>query len=160
MPAEPSPQHVFPLGTTFHSGTRTLNAGECAILTSLTWTTGAVHSDREFAKTTEFGELILAGATVVALAAGLLSTTSIYQDLDRLYGVRVVAALDVNAKFKSPVRFGDSIRLEITLVDARASASRKGCHVLKFEDRVLRQDGVEALFLVRHILVEEIEERR
>jgi len=56
------------------------------------------------------------------------------------------------------VRFGDSIRLEVTLVDARASTSRPGCHVLKFEDRVMRQDGVEALSLERHILVEEIDE--
>lgn len=149
----------FPIGEMFKSDMRTINAGECAVLTSLTWTTGAVHSDREFAKTTEFGELILAGAIVVALAAGLLSTTEIYREFERTYGVRVVAALDVNARFKAPVRFGDSIHLEITLTEARESKSRPGNFVLKFEDRVLRQDNVETALMERHILVEPIEPR-
>ena len=147
---------VFPIGSTFQSETRTLSEGECAILTSLTWTTGAIHSDRPYALTTEFGELILAGAVIVALAAGLLSSTEIYRDLEHKYGVRTVAALDANASFKAPVRFGDSIHLDVTLTEVRASSSRPNCHVLAFSDRVVRQDGVVAVLLDRHILVEAI----
>ena len=146
----------FPIGDTFYSQRRTLSAGECGILTSLTWTTSPVHSDREFALTTEFGELILAGAVVVAIAAGLLLTTSIYRDLESSCGVQMLAALDANAKFIAPVRFGDSIHLEVTLLDARQSSSRPGCYVLGFEDRVVRQDDVVAVTLQRHILVETI----
>jgi acyl dehydratase len=147
----------FPLGHKFDSQTRTLTAGECAILTSLTWTTSPVHTDRDFALTTEFGELILAGAVVVAIAAGLLLTTSIYRDFESAYGVRFLTALDANAKFIAPVRFGDSIHLEVTLVDSRRSSSRPGCYVLVFEDHVVRQDEVIAASLQRHVLVETVQ---
>jgi len=146
----------LPVGSVFRSATRTLTDGECGILTSLTWTTGGIHSDREYARSTEFGELILAGATVVAVAAGLLPGTAIYRSFEPVYGVRVVAALDVHASFMAPVRFGDSICVETTLAGQRPSASRPGCHVLNFEDRVLRQDGMEAVHVTRHILVEEL----
>jgi acyl dehydratase len=69
--------------------------------------------------------------------------------------MRVAAALDVDAKFKAPVRFGDSIRVVMTLTQRRPSLSRPGSHILTFEDRVLRQDGMVVAHITRHILISE-----
>jgi acyl dehydratase len=146
----------LPIGERFPSAGRTLTAGECGILSSLLWTTGSMHSDREFAQSTEFGELLVAGAAVVALASGLVLSTELYRQLEPVYRLRVVAALGTTAKYRSPVRFGDTIRLTMTLSRSRPSASRPGCHVLTFDDEVLRDGNVQAAAITRNVLVQSV----
>ena len=62
---------LIPVGQVFVSPGRTISEGDFTLLTSLTWNTTIIHTDKEFMKTTEFGERILDGPSLLACAAGL-----------------------------------------------------------------------------------------
>lgn len=129
----------LPFGQVLRTGARTLSEGECALLTALTWTIGRFHTDPEFAKTTEFGGIVLAGAVIPAVAAGLIGMSNYYREFETKYGFKVVAVLGMEVRYRHPLRPGDTIRVETILRDARPSGRRPGQGVAEFEDRVLNQ---------------------
>src|SRR5437660_6583427 len=122
----------LPIGLVTRTRGRTLGEGECALLTDLTWTIGRFHAEREFAQTTAFGGVVLAGAVVVAVATGLINTSDFYRDLDREYRFKVVAALGSTVRYRAGFRPGDTLWVETTMTGARESKSNANRGVVDF----------------------------
>jgi acyl dehydratase len=85
-------EDLIPIGKTFVSPGRTIGEGDFTLLTSLTWNTTVIHTDREFMKQTPFGERILDGPSLLACAAGL-SHRSGYHEATANEQLRTVANL-------------------------------------------------------------------
>ncbi|MDO8530860.1 MAG: MaoC/PaaZ C-terminal domain-containing protein [Dehalococcoidia bacterium] len=141
----------LPVGTELTSQSRTISEGELADLTNLTWTHSELHSSREFGKTTEFGERILAGPCVLAITVGLVIPD--ITALLRQHGMRTVALLGFNnVKFSAPLLPGDTVRAKAKLQDARESKSRPGFSVITWLETLARYDGT-VLMEAQHIMM-------
>ena len=72
----------------------------------------SLHLDDEFAAASPFGARVAAGPLTMALGLGLITQTGIFGNVRAWLGVDAVRAL-------APVYIGDTIRPEVTLVEAR-----------------------------------------
>jgi acyl dehydratase len=141
----------LPIGEVAYSRGRTITDGEFGLLTSLTWTIGPMHVDDEFMKTTQFGARVLGGPIVAAVVSGLWYT-SCWEDFRRTYRVRPIGALGLEARNRGPVYAGDTLRVQTTLAEARASKSKPGCGLLVFADEAFNQRD-ELIITMRRTLM-------
>jgi acyl dehydratase len=131
----------LPVGQVRRTRGRTLTRGECALLSDLTWTIGSLHTDREHARATQFGDTILAGAVLLSVAVGLINTSDLYRELLTDHGVQVLAALGADAKYRRPLYPGETVYVETAIEAVRASRSKPGDEILTFHDRVVNQNA-------------------
>ena len=143
----------IPLTSIGRSQGRTIDEGECGVLTSLTWTIGEIHSNREYSRKTEFGDIILGGPVVLALASGLFATADFYRVFKKKYRVKMIAALGVEAEYLKPFFPGDTIWVETSIESARMSNSRAGAAVVLFADNVFNQHGDVIMKMKRPLLM-------
>jgi itaconyl-CoA hydratase len=130
---------VVPLGLKGRSQGRTIGEGEFALLTSLTWTTTELHSNREFAAQTRFGERILGGPVVAALMTGLWSQSEHLRELKQK--VELGGLVGMEASFKSATLPGDTLWSETEVISARPSQSEPSRGVLSVRDIGINQRG-------------------
>ncbi|WP_158747868.1 MaoC/PaaZ C-terminal domain-containing protein [Acidisphaera sp. L21] len=104
----------FAVDATFRTPGRTITEADIGTFAGLTGDYNPVHTDAEFAATTEFGTRIAHGPFGIGLAFGLASR------LDLIDGT-VIALLSVQWEFKAPVRAGDTLHAEIAVTEARPS---------------------------------------
>src|SRR5918911_3189227 len=106
-----------------------------------------LHTDEEYAKTTQFGTRVAHGPLVYAIAAGLLFQLHLYDDT-------LIAFLGFDKlKFTAPVRAGDTVRARIKVLDRRET-SRPDRGIVRRELRVFNQRGecvqeAEQVFLIK-----------
>lgn len=98
------------------------------------------HTDRELAKSTVFDGLIASGFQTVAIATGQFIRTGAV-DGTGLGG----PGLD-NIRWVAPVRPGDTLSTEVTVMEARASKSDPSRGVVRLAFSVSTQAGVVATF--------------
>jgi len=142
----------IPLGPMGRSDGRTLGVGECGVLTSMTWTIGDIHSNRELSKTNEFGDIILGGPVVLAIATGLFGTSVDYRNFKKEHRIKTVAALGVKCTYLKPFLPGDTIWVESAIESVRPSESRPGAAVVLFADEVTNQRDETILKMTRAFL--------
>jgi acyl dehydratase len=142
------------IGLRVSSAARTVSAGECGILTSLTWTRGSLHTDITVAERSPFGALSLPGPLIVAIAAGLLASSELMPVLTRVHGIRLTALVGSQVRYLRPVLAGDTVCLDITVAAARASRSRPGHAVLQMSERLVNQRAQCAVEIEEHQLAE------
>jgi len=148
----------LPIGIVERSRGRTISDGEFAVLTSMTWTTGQMHANKEFMKKrSQFGERILGGPVVVAVASGIQYQSHWHRFTEK-YQVKAIAAVGVDAKYRGPVFPGDTLYVDVCLADARPSKSRPGQGVLIFDDKVVNQRDELVLEMKRTLLFERTDE--
>jgi itaconyl-CoA hydratase len=148
----------LPIGVVERSRGRTITDGEFAILTSLTWTTGQMHANREFMqKRSQFKERILGGPVVVAVASGIQYQSHWHRFAEK-YQVKAIAAVGVDAKYRGPVFPNDTLYVDVCLAEARPSRSRQGQGVLVFDDKVVNQKDELVLEMKRTLIFERTEE--
>lgn len=146
---------LIPIGKTFISPGRTISEGDFTLLTSLTWNTTIIHTDKEFMKQTPFGERILDGPSLLACAAGL-SHRSGYHEATGNDRIRTVANLGYNhVRFRAPVMPGDTITIKTTISHVRPSQSQPGRAILTIKDEVVNQHENTVLTCERVLMVEE-----
>lgn len=148
------PRLVGAIGLRVRSAARTVSAGECGILTSLTWTRGPLHTDITAAERSPFGALSLPGPVIVAIAAGLWASSELMPVLTRVHGIRLTALVGSEVRYLSPVLAGDTVSLDITVTSARASRSRPGHAVLGMSERLVNQRAQCAVEISEHVLAE------
>lgn len=94
---------------------RTITESDFVQMTNLTWTTGAIHTDKELMADSEFGDRLLAGGCVLAFALGL-STPAIKPILESR-GIRLIAMLGYDdVRFEAPLRPNETVHVESNLV--------------------------------------------
>ncbi|MFC2003625.1 MaoC/PaaZ C-terminal domain-containing protein [Chloroflexota bacterium] len=144
----------LPIGQKWTSVGRTIGEGDFTLLTNLTWTTVRIHSDKEYMKSTQFGDRILAGVCVLAVAMGLVSRSTEFDTMLTRNNVRIVAVLGFESvQFKAPVFPWDTLTVETELLEARPT-NKTNRGVMCFKDVARKQTGEVVMESVRSILFE------
>lgn len=106
----------FKVGQTYETAARTVEAGDVSRFAGLSGDFNPLHTDAEFARRTPFGERIAHGMLTLAISSGQQNQLGIFEGT-------TLAFLGMDrVRFAGPVRFGDTIRTELTVKEARASS--------------------------------------
>ncbi|MEV4600106.1 MaoC/PaaZ C-terminal domain-containing protein [Amycolatopsis sp. NPDC049253] len=123
-------------GTTFSSPTRTITAGDVGTFAGLTGDHAEHHTSAVVAAQGAFGRQIAHGLLVLSCAHGLMLGDGLLRgSVDAFAGIS-------DWKFVAPVFFGDTIKVNFSVVEKRESRSRPGKGILAFQVEVLNQDDV------------------
>ncbi|MGH8148615.1 MAG: MaoC family dehydratase [Steroidobacteraceae bacterium] len=135
------------VGRTFdHAVHRTVTETDNVLITALTMNPAAIHLDREWAKESEFGEPLVNSVLTLGLMVGL----SVY---DTTYGTTVANLGWEKVAFTKPVRVGDTLRVETTVVARRESRSRPDSGIVTFEHRAFNQRNEQVASCLRAALM-------
>ncbi|MHB8617956.1 MAG: MaoC/PaaZ C-terminal domain-containing protein [Chloroflexota bacterium] len=94
---------------------RTVTRGDLSVFAGLTGDFYPLHTDEDFASRTEFGGVIAHGPLTLSLAVGLVVVSNYFGD-----SVLAFLGLD-NVRATAPVFPGDTIHVEVGVVETRAS---------------------------------------
>ena len=137
-----APFEALETGQQFTSRGRTVTEADVVSFAALTGDWHPQHCDAEWAGTSPFGERIAHGMLVVSLAAGLVPF-----DPGRVVALRRVS----DATFKRPVKLGDSIHVEGSIlslnpVTDEAGLVTIGLRILNPDNQTVCRAKVEALW--------------
>lgn len=105
----------FEVGATFITGGRTVTESDVMTFAGLSGDLNPLHVDREFAKQAGFATPVAHGLLVLSIASGLGIQTGIFTGTNlALLGLE-------DWRFVAPVRFGDTIRMQSTVLETRRS---------------------------------------
>jgi acyl dehydratase len=104
----------FEPGQKITSAGRTVTEHDVVTFAGLSGDFNQIHTDAEFARSTPFGQRISHGILGLAIASGLAVQTGIL-------GPNVLAFREINEwKFVKPIFFGDTVHVEMEVVEAKA----------------------------------------
>jgi acyl dehydratase len=115
-----------------HEVTRTVTETDNLLFSALTHNTQPLHLDAEAAAKTEFGHILVNSIFTFGLMIGVSVT-------DTTLGTLVANLGFDKVVFPKPVRIGDTLRSETTVVEKRESRSRPGQGIVVFEHRCINQ---------------------
>lgn len=121
----------FTVGETIDTGRRTVTETDIVIFTGLSGDFNPLHTDEQFAQTTQHGTRIAQGLLGASIASGLVAQTGL------LTGTGL-AFLGMTWKYTGVIKAGDTIRVSQTVLEARPS-SKPGRGVLTRKIDVLNQ---------------------
>lgn len=127
----------FQVGDVYTTGAITVTETHIVNWAGLTMDFYPLHMDKEYAANTPFGERLVHGPLIFALAVGLVS-------LANFAGDAAIAWLGVdNMKMKSPVKIHDTIRVEVEVVAKKATKSpEKGVQTWRYTVKNQRDEEV------------------
>ena len=136
----------FAVGDVYkHPFGRTVTETDNVWFTNVTMNLNPMHFNETYAAETEFGERLVDGTFVIALAVGM-SVIDI--------SVNATANLGYDeVRHHAPVFHGDTIFAESEIVDKRESESREHVGIVTTELRAFNQDGDLVLSLERTPMV-------
>ena len=103
----------FKIGDKFTTSAKTITEGAITMMVGLGGYTVPLVTDEEFAKTTIFKGRIAPGRMTIFMTGGLMEQLGIFNET-------VVALIGIDKiRFKNPLRAGDTIKVEIEIVDKR-----------------------------------------
>lgn len=114
------------------SFTKTITETDVILWVGLTGDLNPIHIDKEYSKTTRFGDVIVPGLMV----AGLISTTVTMATFGNVYANQSI-------KFLKPVYMGDTITATATIVEKLEEK-----HMVKLETKCVNQKG-EAVMMAK-----------
>ncbi len=121
----------FEIGALFESQARTVTEADVIVFAGLSGDYNPLHVDAEFAKNTPFGERIAHGSLIQALATGMAQWIGIFEGT-------TLALMEQTVQYKSPVKFGDTVHLQMEVLEKKAT-SKPDRGVVKFAARVINQ---------------------
>lgn len=137
----------FEVGARYlHRPGRTATEADNVLFTTLTMNTQGLHLDAAWSAGTEFGERLvnsmwtlstLVGASVTQLTLGTIVANLGFSEIS----------------FPHPLRHGDTLYSETTVLDTRPSASRPGQGIVTLEHVGRNQDGVVVARALRSTLM-------
>lgn len=130
-----------------HQVTRTVTETDNLLFTALTHNTQPLHLDAEVAAQSEFGHILVNSIFTFGLMVGVSVTDTTLGTLIANLGFEKVI-------FPKPVRIGDTLRAETTVIEKRASRSRPGQGIVVFEHRCINQKGDIVAQCLRSTLVQ------
>lgn len=135
----------FEVGQTFKTRARTVTETDIVNFAGFSWDTNPLHTDAEFAEKTIFGERIAHGMLGLVISTGLSQSLGILDDT-------IVAFLELNWKFLAPVKIGDTLHVEQTVIEKRET-KKPDRGIIKLEARLINQRGQKVQEGTRTIMV-------
>lgn len=102
------------VGHTWVSPGRTVAEADVNLFAGLTGDIHPQHTDAEYGKASPYGERIAHGYFTASLASGLAYRIGLDEGTSH-------AVLSTSWRFPAPVKFGDTLRVVVTLTEARPS---------------------------------------
>ena len=128
-----------------HRPGRTISETDNTWFTLLTMNTHPMHFDKEYAKASEFGKVIVCSPLTVALMVGM-SVTDVSQ--------KAVANLGwTDIRMTHPLFVGDTLTAESEVLEKRESKSRPGAGIVTCRTDGFNQDGKKVCTFNRTILI-------
>jgi acyl dehydratase len=124
-----------------HPYGRTVTETDDVWLTNITMNVNPIHFNEEYAKQTEFGQRLVNGLVVIALAVGL-SVIDVSQNSTANLGYDEV-------RHRGPVFHGDTLFVESEVISKRKSESREHVGIVRTELRAYNQNNEQVLSLKR-----------
>ena len=136
----------FKVGDVFRTAAITVTETHVVSWAGLTGDFYPLHMDREYAAKTQFGERLVHGPFVFALAVGLVA-------LAGFAGDSAIAWLGVDGmRMLAPVNIGDTVRVEVRVKEARPTSNpRKGVQVWTYT--VLNQRDEQVLVFDNQLML-------
>ncbi len=126
----------LPVGFAYSTSARTITEADVVAFAALTGDFNRAHVDAEFAATAAFGQRIAHGLLVVSFMAGLNTRTIVNQLLEPSQ----LALLGIDTRFVKPTFLGDTIHVDIAVIEARPT-SKPGRGILTFRRDAVNQRG-------------------
>jgi acyl dehydratase len=127
----------LPVGFRYSTSSRTITEADIVSFAALTADFNRAHVDDHAARQGPFGKRIAHGLLVVSYMAGLNTRTVVNQLLEP----SLLGLLATDCRFLKPTFVGDTIRVDIEVVEARPS-SKGDRGIVKFKRTAISQDGV------------------
>jgi itaconyl-CoA hydratase len=136
----------FTVGDVYeHRPGRTISETDNTWFTLLTMNTHPIHFDAEYAKHSEFGELLVNSTLTLSIVAGM-SVSDLSQ--------KAIANLGwTNIKLTAPVFVGDTIYAESEILEKRESKSRPHQGIITANTTGTKADGTVFMTFQRSMLV-------
>lgn len=126
----------LPVGFKYQTSSRTITEADIVSFAALTGDMNRAHVDDEAARRGPFGQRIAHGMLVVSYMAGLNTRTIVNQLLEP----SMLALLGTECRFVKPTLAGDTITVDIEVIEARAS-SKPDRGIVKFRRSAVTQRG-------------------
>ena len=123
----------FEVGREYVTRGRTVTESDTVAFAGLSGDFNPLHTDREYARETIFGERIAHGLLGLSIASGLMTQTVA---LDQT----VMAFLGLTWNFKGAIKFGDTITVRMRVAEKRET-SKPDRGILRWEVAVINQRG-------------------
>lgn len=124
------------VGARFTSPGRTVTEADIVNFAGLSGDYMPLHTDAEYAKNTIFGERIAHGLLGLIIASGLFTRTELAGGITNT----VIALLGVTWGFKGPIKIGDTVHLEVEVVDKKET-SKGDRGIVTLKRRLINQRG-------------------
>lgn len=126
------------VGDSYVSQSRTITEGDVMLFAGLTGDYVQLHTSRQYAEQSRWGQPIARGMLTLCISYGLNSLTGLFEN-------SVVASLEQNhVKDKAPVFFGDTIH-NVTTITGKRITSKPQFAILERHTDVLNQNDVVVL---------------
>lgn len=99
---------------------RTVTEADVVAFAGLSGDYNRLHVDAEFAAQTGFGERVAHGLLVLSIASGLATRLRVSEALQ----ANILGLLDLQCRWPSPTRIGDTIRVVLTIKDCSPTSRR------------------------------------
>ena len=136
----------FKVGDVYeHRPGRTITESDNTWFTLLTMNTHPLHFDKEYAKASEFGQILVNSAFTVSLVVGM-SVSDVSQKAIANLGWKEI-------KLPAPVFVGDTLYAESTVLGKRISKSRTTAGIVSIATAGKKQDGTIVCEFERSMLI-------
>ncbi|HHM5199417.1 TPA: MaoC family dehydratase [Pseudomonas aeruginosa] len=123
----------LPVGRRFKTYGRTITEADIVNFISATGMLEVLFTNREFLHDAGFDGRLVPGGQVFCMAEGLLFQTA-------LQGVGV-AFLNMELDIKGPTFAGDTLHVEVEVIESRPSKGKPGMGLVRTRNQVIKQDG-------------------
>ena len=123
----------FNVGDVFVCQARTVTDADTVNFAGVSGDYNPLHTDEEFGKATPMGGRIAHGVLVLAIATGQANQLGVFEGT-------TIALMQQTIKYVGPVKFGDTVHLEIKVAEKKES-SKPDRGVVTFDATVLNQNG-------------------
>ncbi|NLT02938.1 MAG: MaoC family dehydratase [Bacteroidales bacterium] len=128
-----------------HALSKTIFESDNNLFSLLTMNHHPLHTNADYAKKNQQGKILVVGTLVFSLAVGIT--------VPDISG-KAIANLDYESvKHLHPVFIGDTLYVRTTVLEKRASTSKKDRGIVYVESVAYNQDGVAVLSFRRHVLL-------
>lgn len=135
------------VGKTYaHPIRRTVTEADNIFFSALTYNPQPLHIDREFCKTTEWGQPLMNSMFTLGLMVGI--------SVNDLTTGTIVANLGMSeVTFPAPLFQGDTLNVTTRVASKRESKSRPDAGIVEFAHRAFKQDGTLVAQCLRQVMV-------